>query len=84
MKKLKMTAQTLIFEDGCNKYLEYYRQRNLRQGTINQYRQGTIKHYKRAILIVPVLSVPHFINKSSCFFRNAHALRHNDFISQFP
>ena len=35
MKKLKMTATTLTFEEGCNKYLEYCRQRNLREGTIN-------------------------------------------------
>ena len=40
MKKLKMTASTLTFEEGCNKYLEYYRQRNLRQGTINHYKQS--------------------------------------------
>ena len=32
MKKLKMiTNQKLTFEEGCNKYLEYCRQRNLRQ-----------------------------------------------------
>ena len=40
MKKLKMTAATLTFEEGCNKYLEYCRRRNLREGTIRHYRQG--------------------------------------------
>ena len=36
MHKLKMKAtKGLTFEEGCNKYLEYCRQRNLRQGTIN-------------------------------------------------
>ena len=31
MKKLKMTAaNAMTFEEGCNKYLEYCRQRNLR------------------------------------------------------
>ena len=35
MKKLKMKAtKGLTFEEGCNKYLDYCRQRNLRQGTI--------------------------------------------------
>ena len=31
---------TLTFEEGCNKYLENCRQRNLREGTINHYRQS--------------------------------------------
>ena len=36
MKKIKMAkGTTLTFEEGCNKYLEYCRQRNLRQGTVN-------------------------------------------------
>ncbi len=34
MKKLKMTTQSITFSEGCNKYLEYCRQRNLREGTI--------------------------------------------------
>ena len=34
MKKLKMARGiTLTFEEGCNKYLENCRQRNLREGT---------------------------------------------------
>ena len=38
MKKLKMSRTvTLTFEEGCNKYLENCRQRNLREGTINHY-----------------------------------------------
>ena len=33
MKKLKMArGVTLTFEEGCNKYLENCRQRNLREG----------------------------------------------------
>ena len=33
MKKLKMVrGTTLTFEEGCNKYLENCRQRNLREG----------------------------------------------------
>ena len=46
MKKLKMTAQKLTFEEGCNKYLEYCRQRNLREGTINHYKQSYTQFYK--------------------------------------
>lgn len=30
----------MTFEEGCNKYLEYCRQRNLREGTIKHYRQS--------------------------------------------
>ena len=38
MKKLKMARGTLLtFEEGCDKYLENCRQRNLREGTINHY-----------------------------------------------
>ena len=47
MKKLKMKAtKKLTFEEGCNKYLEYCRQRNLRQGTINHYRQSYVQFFK--------------------------------------
>ena len=46
MKKLKMTSTTLTFEEGCNKYLENCRQRNLRQGTINHYKQSYTQFYK--------------------------------------
>ena len=36
MQKIKMSRGTLLtFEEGCNKYLENCRQRNLRKGTIN-------------------------------------------------
>ena len=47
MKKLKMKAsKSITFEEGCNKYLEYCRQRNLRQGTINHYRQSYVQFFK--------------------------------------
>ena len=47
MKKIKMArGTTLTFEEGCNKYLEYCRQRNLRQGTINHYKQNYTQLYK--------------------------------------
>ena len=35
MQKIKMSRGTLLtFEEGCNKYLENCRQRNLRDGSI--------------------------------------------------
>ena len=33
-------TQSMTFEEGCNKYLEYCRQRNLREGTVGHYRQN--------------------------------------------
>ena len=41
---------TFTFEEGCNKYLENCRQRNLREGTINHYRQS---YRPRIILELP-------------------------------
>ena len=36
MKKLQMFRDDfLTLEEGCNKYLDNYRSRNLREGTIN-------------------------------------------------
>lgn len=47
MKKLKLVADnSLTLEEGCNKYLEYCRARNLREGTINHYRQSYGQFYK--------------------------------------
>lgn len=47
MKKLKMArGVSFTFEEGCNKYLENYRQRNLREGAIDHYRQSYLYFYK--------------------------------------
>ncbi|MBQ8817243.1 MAG: tyrosine-type recombinase/integrase [Clostridia bacterium] len=47
MKRLKMDASdAFTFEDGCNKYLDNCRQRNLREGTINHYKQSYTQFYK--------------------------------------
>ena len=47
MQKIKMSrGVTLTFEEGCRKYLENCRQRNLREGTINHYRQSYLYFYK--------------------------------------
>ena len=58
-EKLKMTASKgLTFEEGCNKYLEYCRQRNLREGTIRHYRQSYgyfYKYFDRNMLVEDIL-----------------------------
>ena len=47
MKKLRMMEQNfLTLEEGCNKYLDNCRARNLREGTINHYRQSYTQFYK--------------------------------------
>lgn len=47
MQKLKMKSMNSItFKEGCEKYLEYCRQRNLREGTINHYKQSYTQFYK--------------------------------------
>lgn len=43
MKKLRIVEQNfLTLEEGCNKYLDNCRSRNLREGTINHYRQSYV------------------------------------------
>ena len=38
MQKLKMKSiNSIAFEEGCNKYLDYCRQRNLREGAVSRY-----------------------------------------------
>lgn len=53
MKKLKMKAtKSITFEEGCNKYLEYCQQRDLKQGTICFiYRQAESSLMQSSILI---------------------------------
>ena len=47
MHKLKMRAtKSITFKEGCDRYLEYCRQRNLRQGTITHYRQSYTQFFK--------------------------------------
>ena len=47
MKKLRMMQSNLLtLEEGCNKYLDNCRARNLREGTINHYRQSYTQFYK--------------------------------------
>ena len=47
MKKLRLVETNfLTFEEGCNKYLDDCRARNLREGTINHYRRSDTRFYK--------------------------------------
>ncbi len=47
MQRLKMKSMgSITFKEGCNKYLDYCIQRNLREGTINHYRQSYTQFYK--------------------------------------
>ena len=47
MQKLNMKLpDSITFEEGCEKYLEYCRQRNLRDGTIGHYRHSYVQFYK--------------------------------------
>lgn len=47
MKKLRMNvSNTLTFEEGCNKYIDNCRERNLREGTIHHYKQSYTQFYK--------------------------------------
>ena len=47
MKKLQMIRDDfLTLEEGCNKYLDNCRARNLREGTINHYRQSYVQFAK--------------------------------------
>ena len=57
MKRMKMaTKGGLTLEEGCNKYLDNCRQRNLREGTIKHYRQSYIQFYKFFKSIVKIKS----------------------------
>ena len=47
MKKLKMVSRgSITLEEGCNKYLDNCRARNLREGTIGHYRQTYVQFKK--------------------------------------
>lgn len=47
MKRLIMNENnTITFEEGCEKYLENCKQRNLREGTINHYKQSYTQFFR--------------------------------------
>ena len=41
-----MISNSITFEEGCEKYLDNCRARNLRQGTINHYKQSYTQFFK--------------------------------------
>lgn len=58
MKKLKLVIDnSLTFEEGCNKYLDDCRMRNLREGTINHYKQSYTQFYKFFDKNMPVCEI---------------------------
>ena len=58
MKKLKMAAtQSITFKEGCNKYPEYCRRRNLREGTIGHYKQSYTQFYKYFLKFSSAISI---------------------------
>ena len=73
MKKLKMArGVTLTFEEGCNKYLENCRQRNLREGTIEHYRQSYVQFYKFFDPEMPVEKLNASMYKSYVLYLKKH------------
>lgn len=61
MKKIKMLKnQELTFKEGCEKYLDDCRERNLREGTISHYKQSYTQFYK---VIPPDLLLSDFSEK---------------------
>ena len=77
MKKLKMSKGTaLTFEEGCNKYLENCRQRNLRQGTINHYKQSYKQFYKYFNPKMPVEDIDENMYKN--YVLHLKSIIHND------
>ena len=47
-------ANSLTFSEGCNKYLDNCRARNLREGTINHYKQSYVQFAKFFDMQMPV------------------------------
>ena len=70
MQKIKMSrGVTLTFEEGCKRYLENCRQRNLREGTINHYRQSYLYFYKYFDPKMPIEDIDEQTYKD---YTNAH------------
>ena len=62
MKKIQMLKEkNLTFKDGCEKYLDNCRQRNLREGTIRHYKQSYTQFYK---IIPPEMPLNEFTEKT--------------------
>ena len=58
MKKLRMVkSNSITLEEGCDKYLDNCRARNLREGTINHYRQTYVQFAKFFDMQMPVSEI---------------------------
>ena len=58
-------GNSITLEEGCNKYLDNCRARNLREVTINHYRQSYVQFYKyfgKDLLVrdIPVIFYRHY------------------------
>ena len=62
MKRIQMVQKTgITFKEGCEKYLDDCRQRNLREGTMGHYKQSYTQFYK---VISPDLPLEEFTEKT--------------------
>ena len=62
MKRIQMVQKTgIAFKEGCEKYLDDCRQRNLREGTMRHYKQSYTQFYK---VISPDLPLEEFTEKT--------------------
>ena len=58
------TVSGLTFEEGCEMYIGYCKQRNLREGTVNHYRQSYTQLFKYFDRNMPV----HEFDAELCLF----------------
>ena len=58
MKKMTMdVADSMTFEEACEKYLDNCRARNLREGSINHYKQSYTQFYKYFDPETPIVEI---------------------------
>ena len=77
MKKLRMVkSNSITLEEGCNKYLDNCRARNLREGTINHYRQTYVQFAKFFDMQMPVSEITEEVYQRHVVF--LRTTLHND------
>lgn len=82
MKKLRLkTTKSITFEEGCNKYLDYCRQRNLREGTINHYRQSYVQFFKFFDPQTPIEGIDEEAH-GFCYFVNIKSIIQESYFHQ--
>ena len=77
MRKLTLSrTDGITFEEGCNKYLDNCRQRNLRAGTLDHYRQTYTQLFK---YFDPDMPVSHFDQSMyNDYVRHLQSILNND------